>query len=107
MDLPGLEHQAVAATQAEARRRGTGPLGLVTSAVYRFSGRRSRVADPARHLREWRQRGWTGRPLEPIRDALVTATAAAPPRLRPVVAGLAAPDALTGRMANAIDRATC
>ena len=40
VDLPGVERQAVAATRASARRRGTGPIGLLTSAIYRATGSR-------------------------------------------------------------------
>ena len=41
IDLPGLRRQAVAATQAAARSRGAGPLGRLTSFIYRTSGRES------------------------------------------------------------------
>ena len=46
IDLPGLQRQAVAATRAQARRRGTGPIGTLTSLIYRLSGREAQVADP-------------------------------------------------------------
>src|SRR5207247_6377938 len=39
IDVAGLERQAVAATRFAARRRGAGPLGRLTSAIYRLSGR--------------------------------------------------------------------
>jgi 50S ribosome-binding GTPase len=42
IDLPALERQAVAATRARARARGAGPLGRLTSLVYRTSGGRPR-----------------------------------------------------------------
>jgi energy-coupling factor transporter ATP-binding protein EcfA2 len=47
LDMETLEAQAVALARARARRRGTGPLGVLTSAIYRWSGRERRVADPA------------------------------------------------------------
>ena len=54
VDLPGLERQAEAATRARARARGTGPMGRITSLVYRASGRETQVADPGGYLVRWR-----------------------------------------------------
>src|SRR6185503_10088968 len=39
IDQHGLEQQAEAATRARARARGTGPVGRLTSVLYRASGR--------------------------------------------------------------------
>ena len=64
VDLPALERQAVAATRASARSRGAGPLGRLTSFIYRTSGRESAVADPNRFppaLARTRQPGVCGR----------------------------------------------
>ena len=68
IDLPALERQAVAATRARARARGAGPLGRLTSLVYRTSGRETAVADPNRFLLRWRERGELGPAVEAIRS---------------------------------------
>ena len=39
IDIRGLEAQAIAATRLAARPRGAGPLGHLTSAIYRLTGR--------------------------------------------------------------------
>ncbi|MGH2500351.1 MAG: GTPase, partial [Candidatus Limnocylindria bacterium] len=51
VDIAGLERQAVAATRLAARPRGAGPLGRLTTAIYRLTGRARASADPAAHLR--------------------------------------------------------
>ena len=87
VDLAGLDRQAVAATQAAARSRGTGPLGRVTSFIYRASGRQTAVADPTRFLLGWRDRGGgVGSAVESIRDAISAPIRDAPPALRSAVA---------------------
>ncbi len=105
IDLPGLERQAIAATRARARSRGTGPLGLITSAVYRLSGREARVADPGGYLVRWRDRGPLGPAVEELRRSLVEPVRRAPPAVRPALAASVAPDRLLAGLANAIDRA--
>ena len=70
VDLPAAERQAVAATRARARARGAGPLGAITSRIYRWSGRQARVADPAAFLGRWRERGSLAPALEVLRDAV-------------------------------------
>ncbi|HET7829736.1 MAG TPA: GTPase [Candidatus Limnocylindrales bacterium] len=105
VDLRGAERQAVAATRASARPRGTGPLGWLTSFVYRASGREARVADPAGYLRGWRSRGSMTRPAAPVREAVLEALPATPSALRAGLAAAAEPGALEGRLAGAVDRA--
>jgi hypothetical protein len=105
VDLRGAERQAVAATRASARPRGTGPLGWVTSFVYRASGREARVADPGAYLRGWRSRGSMTRPAAPVREAVLEAMPATPSALRPGLAAAAEPGVLEGRLAGAVDRA--
>ena len=71
VDLPGLERQAEAATRARARARGTGPMGRVTSLLYRASGRETQRRRSRRLPRSlagpWpadaRGRGDPGRPV--------------------------------------------
>jgi len=62
VDLAALERQAVAATRALARARGAGPMGLVTSTIYRLSGRQARVADPDRRRSDRRSPRPSSRP---------------------------------------------
>ncbi|HEY3334579.1 MAG TPA: GTPase [Candidatus Limnocylindrales bacterium] len=105
VDLRGAERQAVAATRAGARPRGAGPLGHLTSFVYRTSGRERRVADPAAYLSGWRSRGGMTRAAAPVREAVQEALPAAPSILRPGLAAAAEPGLLEGRLAGALDRA--
>ncbi|MEP7002982.1 MAG: GTPase [Chloroflexota bacterium] len=104
IDIRGLERQAVAATRQAARPRGAGPLGHVTSAIYRLTGRARVAADPAGYLRRWRVRGSLAPALEPLRELLQSALPSVPPAIRATVAQLSRPDALERRLADAIDR---
>lgn len=105
IDLDGLERQAVAATRSKARSRGTGPIGLITSAVYRLSGREARVADPGGYLVRWRDRGPLSPAVDRLRSALVEPVREAAPGVRPVLAASVAPERLRDGLAAAIDRA--
>lgn len=105
IDLDGARRQAVHAVRAQARRRGTGPLGLVTSAVDRISGRRARVADPAGWLARWKERGPIERATEPVRASILAVLPAVPPGLRPQVAEAADPGPLGRRIVRAVDSA--
>ena len=104
VDLPGAERQAVAATRARARRRGTGPIGILTSAIYRFSGRQRRSADPAEYLRGWRGRGGLTRATELIRRAIGDALPGVPPALRARYAAASESSDLERRIGVALDR---
>jgi energy-coupling factor transporter ATP-binding protein EcfA2 len=104
VDLPGTGRQAVAATRARARRRGTGPIGLVTSAIYRLSGRERAVADPAGYLRAWRSRGSLTRAAEHIRRAVTGALPSVPPALRARYAAATEAGDLERRLGEAVDR---
>jgi hypothetical protein len=69
------------------------------------SGRQNAVADPARFLLRWRERGDVGPAVESIREALSAPIRNAPPALRPALAAtLDAADLRTG-LEGAIDRA--
>ncbi len=104
VDLPGAERQAVAATRARARRRGTGPIGILTSAIYRFSGRQRQTADPAEYLRGWRRRGGLARASEPIRREIAEALSGVPPALRSRYAAAGEATDLETRIGVALDR---
>ncbi len=86
IDLTTFQRQAVAATRAQARRRGTGPIGLLTSAVYRLSGREAVVADPDGFLLRWRDRGPLTAAAETLRNALTGSIRTASPLMRPALA---------------------
>jgi hypothetical protein len=105
VDLPALESQAVAATRARARKRGAGPAGLVTSLLYRFSGREAKVADPAGFLARWRDRGSLAPATEAVRASLTAPLGSAVPAVRPVLAASAEPAHLGEGLAAAVDRA--
>ena len=104
VDLRGVEAQAVAATRAAARRRGTGPMGLVTSAVYRLSGRQAAAASPGAYLRAWRQRGGLTRATELARLAVVDAMPSVPAALRGTYAAAAEGSQLERTLGDALDR---
>jgi hypothetical protein len=105
IDLPAAERQAVAATRARARARGAGPLGAITSRIYRWSGRQARVADPAAFLTRWRERGSLAPALELLRTAVSVPLKDAPPATRATLATSVEPSALGANLGRSIDRA--
>ena len=105
VDLPGLEAQAVGATRARARARGTGPIGRVTSLVYQASGRATRAADPEGFLMRWRERGSLTPAVETLRLAMSAPLADAGPAVRPALAGALEPARLREGLERAVDRA--
>ena len=105
VDLPAAERQAVAATRARARARGAGPLGAITSRIYRWSGRQGRVADPAAFLARWRERGSLAPALEVLRGAVDVPLHEAPAAMRGTLASSVEPAALSTNLARAVDRA--
>ena len=105
LDQHGLERQAEAATRARARARGTGPVGRLTSLLYRASGRETSVADPEGYLLRWRERGSLNPAVQALRDALGGSVRRASPRMRPVLASALEPGELASGLARAVDRA--
>jgi GTP-binding protein EngB required for normal cell division len=105
LDQQGLERQAEAATRARARARGTGPVGRLTSLLYRASGRETSVADPEGYLLRWRERGSLKPAVQAIRDALAGPVRRASPRLRPMLASALEPRELANGLERAVDRA--
>ncbi|TMD78178.1 MAG: hypothetical protein E6I77_06100 [Chloroflexi bacterium] len=104
IDVAGLERQAVAATRFAARRRGAGPLGRLTSAIYRLSGRARTSADPVDFLRRWQLRGSLAPAVEPLRDLVTSELPSVPAPLRGALAALSAPALLDHRLTETIDR---
>jgi hypothetical protein len=105
VDLPGLERQAVAATRARARARGTGPIGLVLGLLHRASGREAKTADPAGFLVRWRERATLIRAVDALRGGIGEAIASAPPALRPVLAAEADAAVVERQLGKVIDTA--
>ena len=105
IDLPAAERQAVAATRARARARGAGPLGAITSRIYRWSGRQARVADPSAFLARWRERGSLAPALEVLRAAVAVPLREMPPAVRGTLATSAEPEQLATDLGRAVDRA--
>jgi GTP-binding protein EngB required for normal cell division len=105
VDLPQLERQAIAATRARARARGAGPLGGLTSRLYRWSGRQTRVADPVGFLARWRERGSLGPAVESVRAALAEPLRTAPSGTRQLLARSVAADGVERELTGAVDRA--
>jgi hypothetical protein len=104
VDLRGLERQAIAATRARARAKGTGPAGIVTSLVYRLSGREMQAADPERYLVRWRDRATLAPALEAVRLRLAQAVRDASPAVRPQLAAALEPTTLRVELERAVDR---
>ncbi len=104
VDLDGLQRQAMAATRARARARGAGPMGRITSLLYRVSGRATRVADPTLFLRRWRDRASLTTAVETMRHALSRPVADAPAGLRPSLAAVVEPVELRRGLERAVDR---
>jgi hypothetical protein len=105
VDLPALRRQAVAATRARARARGAGPLGGLTSRLFRWSGRQARVADPASYLARWRDRGTTGAAVGELRSVLGEPLRTAAPGTRRVLADASSAASLERDLGSAVDRA--
>jgi len=104
VDIPGLERQAVAATRLAARPRGAGPLGHLTSAIYRLSGRARASADPAGYLRRWQLRGSLAPAVEPLRELIATTLLTVPASMRGSLAALSTPAVFEQRLADTVDR---
>ncbi len=104
IDIRGLERQAIAATRLAARPRGAGPLGLLTSAVYRLTGRARASADPAAYLRRWQLRGSLAPAVEPLRELVAATLPTAPASIRGALATLSTPALFEQRLADAVDR---
>ena len=104
VDISGLERQGVAATRFAARRRGAGPLGLLTSGIYRLIGRKRTAADPAAFLNRWQLRGSLAPAVEPLRELITSTLPSVPAPLRRGLAALCAPASLEQRLAETVDR---
>ena len=104
IDLEGLQRQAVAATRAQARARGTGPMGHLTSLVYKLSGRETQVADPNGYLARWRERAPLTPAIEALRGALGGSLADATPTVRPKLAAALEPSELRAGLERAVGR---
>jgi len=105
VDLAGLQRQAEAATRARARARGTGPIGRITSRLYRWSGRETQVADPEAYLMRWRDRGSLAPAVESLRGKLGAPLREASPAVRPALARTLEPAPLRRGLEQAVDRA--
>ena len=105
VDLPVLQRQAIGATRARARARGAGPLGGLTSRLFRWSGRQTRVADPAAYLARWRDRGTPGPAAGTIGALLAEPLRTAAPGTRRLLAEGTSPEQLERGFGAAVDRA--
>jgi 50S ribosome-binding GTPase len=105
VDMAGAESQAVAATRARARSTGGGPLGRVSSGVYRLIGREAREADPGAFLARWRERGSLSPAVDAITEAVTEPIRRAPDAVRPALLAVVDPERLEVGLAAATDRA--
>ena len=104
VELPAAERQAVAATRAAARARGAGPLGSITSRLFRWSGREARVADPAAFLGRWRERGGPAPAAAAVRARLAGPLRTATPAVRRRLVAATETGDLERRLGSAVDR---
>ncbi|HEU4572315.1 MAG TPA: hypothetical protein VFR93_06475, partial [Candidatus Limnocylindrales bacterium] len=104
VDLAAAQRQAVAATRAAARARGAGPLGGLTSRLFRWSGREARVADPASFLARWRERGGAAPAAAAVRARLAEPLRTARPAIRRRLVDATDTGDLERRLAAAVDR---
>ncbi|HUQ77560.1 MAG TPA: dynamin family protein [Patescibacteria group bacterium] len=105
VDLSSLRRQAIGATRARARARGAGPLGGLTSRLFRWSGRQARVADPGAYLARWRDRGTAGPAAGAVRAALAEPLRLAAPGTRRLLAASTSVVDLERGLGTAVDRA--
>ncbi|HEU5287058.1 MAG TPA: hypothetical protein VFV20_01520, partial [Candidatus Limnocylindria bacterium] len=103
VDIAALERQAVAATRLAARPRGAGPMGHLTSALYRLTGRARASADPAGYLRRWQLRGSLAPAVEPLRELIASMIPGVPAPLRGALATLSTPAAVEQRLSKVVD----
>jgi len=103
-DLRGAQDHAVNATRARARRRGTGPIGILTSAAWRLGGRERRSADPGGYLRGWRSRGGLTRAADAVRRVIAESMPNVPPKLRSRYAATTGAGDLERKLEAALDR---
>jgi GTP-binding protein EngB required for normal cell division len=104
MDIPGLAQQIRLAVMSRARWSGGSMLGRVVELLRRLTGQRRRTADPATYLREWRRRGALGRVTNPVRAALVQASASLPAAARGTILSRLNADAIDSSLEQAFDQ---
>jgi GTP-binding protein EngB required for normal cell division len=106
VDLDGVSRQIHEAVMHRAHRRGGSLLARVLSLLSLITGRKSRKANPAAYLVDWRSRGSLGHVLNPVRSALVKAVGSlqAPTR-HSILENLGADDTETA-VTRALDRST-
>lgn len=106
VDLDGVSRQMQEAVRHRAHRRGGSLLARVLSLLSLITGRKSRRADPAAYLVDWRRRGSLGHVINPVRSALVKAVGPVPAQTRPsILENLGADDVETA-VTRALDRST-
>ena len=108
VDTGGVRAACVRRVRAEARAAGAGPVGRLLGFVATRRGRGAdpdRSVDPLAYARAWRRRATLARTVNPVRELVRQAAAAAPAALRPAVMRQAGPDHLEERLGAAIDDA--
>jgi GTP-binding protein EngB required for normal cell division len=106
VDLDGVSRQMHEAVVHHAHRRGGSLLARLLSLLSLMTGRKSRKADPAAYLVNWRSRGSLGHVLNPVRSALVNAVGSLPAQTRhSILENLGADDTETA-VTRALDRST-
>jgi hypothetical protein len=109
VDVAGVRIACLRRVRAEARATGAGPFGrLLGWAASRRRGGAvdpSRSVDPVAYARGWRQRATLARTVNPVRELVRQAAAAAPAPLRAAVMRRVSTNRLEARLGTAIDDA--
>ncbi len=106
VDLDGVSRQMQEAVMHRAQRRGGSLLARVLSLLSLITGRKSRKADPAAYLVDWRRRGSLGHVLNPVRAALVKAVGSLPAQTRLAILENLGAEEVETAVTRALDRST-
>ncbi|MGQ0849881.1 MAG: GTPase [Actinomycetota bacterium] len=106
VDLPGVERQVHTSVSHRASRQGGSLLARILSLLAWATGTKRRRADPGAYLRDWRQHGSLGLILNPVRSALVMASAAVPAPARPALLSALGARSVEVDLTRALDRST-
>ena len=79
-------------------------LGRVVELLRRLTGQRRRTADPTAYLRNWRRRGTLGRVTNPVRAAVVQASASVPATSRGTLLVALGADEMESGLDEALDQ---
>jgi GTP-binding protein EngB required for normal cell division len=106
IDLEGVSRQMQEAVLHRARRQGGSLLARILALLSLITGRKTRKADPAAYLLDWRRRGSLGHVLNPVRSALIKAAGSVPGTTRPSILNTMGVHNVETEVTRALDRST-